>query len=306
MRAREGAGDALPAPRDGAAAPRRARAADAQAGARAGRPWSASAPAGRWRTARAEAERESGRALAEAIELYTKALGYDAECVDAHRGLADLYWGRARHAEAERRPALQIYYEALVTEHDQGRYAALLRADARLSLSTNPPGAHVTVYRYVERDRVLAAADERYLGRTPVQRGAARSRAATSSSSRPRATATCATRCVLGRGAHHTGEVNLYTNEEIGEDFVYVPGGVAILGGDPDAYEPLPRQELDVAGLRHRALPGDDARVLRVPRRPGARAIRRSPTSAPRTTSAARSARTAAPRRERASGSRTR
>src|SRR5580692_6319340 len=45
----------------------------------------------------AEAERESGRALAEAIELYTKALGYDAECAEAHRGLAELYWGGAGH-----------------------------------------------------------------------------------------------------------------------------------------------------------------------------------------------------------------
>ena len=116
-----------------------------------------------------EAERESGRALAEAIELYTKALGYDAECAEAHRGLADLYWGRARQAEAERRPPVQIYYEALVTDHDQGRYAALLRADASLSLSTNPPGANVTVYRYVERDRVLTPSDERYLGRTPIE-----------------------------------------------------------------------------------------------------------------------------------------
>ena len=39
--------------------------------------------------------------------------------------------------------------------------------------------------------------------------------------------------------------MNLYTNEEIGDGYVYVPGGVAILGGDPDAIEPLPRQEVD-------------------------------------------------------------
>jgi serine/threonine-protein kinase len=193
----------------------------------------------------AEAERESGRALAEAIELYTKALGYDAECTEAHRGLADLYWGRARQAEAERRPPTQIYYEALVTDHDQGRYAALLRADARLSLATNPPGAHVTVYRYAERDRVLAPTDERYLGRTPVQEV----RLDPGSYLVVIKAAGCRDvryPVLLGRGAHHTAEVNLYTNEEIGEDFVYVPGGVTVLGGDPDAYESLLRQEVDV------------------------------------------------------------
>ncbi|HEY8039440.1 MAG TPA: SUMF1/EgtB/PvdO family nonheme iron enzyme [Polyangiaceae bacterium] len=192
-----------------------------------------------------EAERESGRAMAEAIELYTKALGYDAECVDAHRGLADLYWGRARQAEIERRPAVQIYFEALVTDHDQGRYAALLRADASLSLSTSPPGAHVTVYRYAERDRVLMPTDERYLGRTPLHDV----RLDPGSYLVIIKVAGCRDvryPVLLARGAHHAAEVNLYTNEEIGEDFVYVPGGVAILGGDPDAIEPLPRQETAV------------------------------------------------------------
>jgi serine/threonine-protein kinase len=193
----------------------------------------------------AEAERDSGRALAEAIELYTKALGYDAECVDAHRGLADLYWGRARQAESERRPAVQIYYEALVTDHDQGKYAALLRADARLSLATNPPGAHVTVYRYAERDRVLVPTDERYLGRTPVKE------VRLDPGSYLLVVKAAGYRDVrypvsLSRGSHHTGEVNLYTNEEIGDDFVYVPGGLGVLGGDPDAYGSLPRQEVDV------------------------------------------------------------
>jgi serine/threonine-protein kinase len=193
----------------------------------------------------AAAERESGRVLAEAIELYTKALGYDAECVGAHLGLAEIYWARARRAEIERQPAEQIYFEALVTDHDQGKYAALLRADARLSLETNPPGANVTVYRYVERDRVLVPTDERYLGRTPVQEVRLDPgsyvvlirRAGSRDVRYP---------VLLARGGHHRAEVNLYTNEEVGDEYVYVPGGVAIVGGDPEAYEPLPRQELAV------------------------------------------------------------
>ena len=192
-----------------------------------------------------EAERESGRALAEAIELYTKALGYDAECAEAHRGLADLYWGRARQAEAERRPPLQIYYEALVTDHDQGRYAALLRADASLSLSTNPPGANVTVYRYVERDRVLTASDERYLGRTPIQ-GVRLDPGSYLVVIKAAGYRDVRYPLLLTRGAHQTAEVNLYTSEEIGEEFVYVPGGLTPLGGDGDAIEPLPRQEVSV------------------------------------------------------------
>jgi serine/threonine protein kinase/formylglycine-generating enzyme required for sulfatase activity len=193
----------------------------------------------------AEAERESGRALAEAIELYTKALGYDAECAEAHRGLADLYWGRARQAEAERRPPVQIYYEALVTDHDQGRYAALLRADASLSLTTNPPGAHVTVYRYAGRDRVLVATDERYLGRTPID-GVRLDPGSYLVLIKAAGYRDVRYPVLLTRGAQHSAEVNLYTSDEIGEDFVYVPGGSLVIGGDVDAIEPLPRQEASV------------------------------------------------------------
>jgi serine/threonine-protein kinase len=49
---------------------------------------------------------------------------------------------------------------------------------------------------------------------------------------------------LLGRGTHHAGDVNLYSDEEIGEGFVYVPGGVALRGGDLEAYEALPRGEV--------------------------------------------------------------
>lgn len=194
----------------------------------------------------AEAERESGRALAEAIELYTKALGYDAECAEAHRGLADLYWGRARHAEAERRPAVQVYFEALVTDHDQGKYAALLRAEATVSIATNPPGANVVVYRYAERDRILVATDERYLGRTPiteVRLDPGSYLLVLKAAGYPDVRYPV----LLSRGGHHRVDVNLYTSEEIGEGFILVPGGPAILGGDPEAIAPLPRQEADVA-----------------------------------------------------------
>jgi len=193
----------------------------------------------------AEAERESGRALAEAIELYTKALGYDAECVDAHRGLADLYWGSARRAETDRQPAVQVYYEALVTDHDQGKYAALLRAEARVSIATNPPGANVVIYRYAERDRVLVPTDERYLGRTPiadVRLDPGSYLLVLKAAGYPDVRYPI----VLARSAHHAAEVNLYTSEEIGDGYVYVPGGAAILGGDPEAIEPLLRQEYSV------------------------------------------------------------
>jgi len=202
----------------------------------------------------AEADREGALALAQAIELYTKALGYDAECQPAHRGLAELYWSRAISAEAERRPATQIYYEALVLEHDDGRFGAMIRADARLSLGSNPPGAQVFAQRFTEQDRVLVPGTERLLGRTPLvdvrldpgsyvivlkAPGFRDVRYPVS----------------LGRGARHEGSVNLYREDEIGQGFVYIPGGTVTLGGDPDAIDPIPRQEVVVGDFALAELP---------------------------------------------------
>lgn len=188
---------------------------------------------------------EAGRALASAIESYKNALEYDPAHEAAHRGLADLYWLRARAAAAEKRRATEVYYEALVRQHDDGSYESLLTAPAHLSVSSNPAGAEVVVRRYEERDRVLVPGLARSLGRTPIldveldpgsylvvleAPGCAETRYPV----------------LLSRGARHVAEVNLYTDDEIGEGFVYVPGGVVILGDDPNANDGLPRQEIYV------------------------------------------------------------
>src|SRR5262249_13803508 len=113
-------------------------------------------------------ERDQARAVAEAIELYTKALAYDPDFGPARGGLADLYWSRAVEADAKRSMAQQIYYEALVTEFDDGRYAALMKADAALSVDASLPGAVVVAHPYTEKDRVLVKGEPRYLGRAPL------------------------------------------------------------------------------------------------------------------------------------------
>jgi serine/threonine-protein kinase len=193
-----------------------------------------------------KAEREAQVALARAIELYTAALGYDPQLDEAHKGLADLYWARARAMEEQRRPAAQAHYEALVAEHDVlGDYAPTIHAGARLSLRTAPVGAHVIARRFFERDRTLVPGDEVYLGMTPVVEAKleAGSWLLTLKAAGFR---DVRVPLLLGRGAHHDADVNLYTDDEIGAGFVYVPGGAAILGGDPEAYEPVVRRQAQV------------------------------------------------------------
>ena len=193
----------------------------------------------------AAVERDQARAMAEAIDLYTKALAYEPDLAEARSGLADLYWLRAVQADQDRQQAARVYYEALVSEFDVGRYAALLKADAALSIESNPPGAAVLAYRYVEKDRVLVAGEEQFLGRTPLVEARLApgsyliilNRAGYRDTRYP---------VLLSRGSHHRGTVNLYTDAEIGEGFVYVPGGPFIAGGDTEANEPLRRAEIDV------------------------------------------------------------
>jgi serine/threonine protein kinase/formylglycine-generating enzyme required for sulfatase activity len=190
-------------------------------------------------------EREQAAAMAQAIELYTKSLAYDPELVVARAGLADLYWSRAIEAEAERRPALQVYYEALVAEYDVGRYAAMLRAEASLSLESSAPGAVVMAYRYVESDRVLVPVDQRYLGRTPLREIHLAPGSYLLILRHPRFR-DVRYPVLLTRGEHHRAMVNLYTDEEIGENFVYIPGGSFIAGGDLQAPSTLPRMTVDL------------------------------------------------------------
>ncbi len=190
-------------------------------------------------------ERDQAVAMAEAIDLYTKALAYDPVSVEARARLADLYWQRAIEAEADRQPMLQAYYEALVLEFDVGAYATLLRSDALVSIDSDPPGAMVTAHRWVERDRVLVPEDLGVLGRTPIVEARLApgsylfvlKRAGYRDVRYP---------ALLRRGEHHDADVNLYTDAEIGEGFVYVPGGPFIAGGDLRAPSSLPRGEHDV------------------------------------------------------------
>jgi serine/threonine-protein kinase len=195
--------------------------------------------------AAAAAEREAALALAETIELYTKALGYDAESAEAHAGLAELYWTNARVAEKQRQEATQIYYEALVIDHDDGHYASLLKADAALSLQSDPPGALVTAQRYVERDRVLVAGEPRVLGQTPLVDVTLAPGSYLITLRHPGYRDTRYP-VLLHRGERHEALVNLYRDEEIGEGFIYVPAGRVLLGGDPEAIDPIPRREVEV------------------------------------------------------------
>ncbi len=202
-----------------------------------------------------QADREGARKLAEAMELYTQALGYDPACEQAHQGLAELYLAQAKRAAEERRTATRIHYETLALRHDVGgQCAELLSAPAGLSLITNPPGAQATLYRYEERDRRLVCGDPRPIGVTPLEANGL-GPGSHLVVLRKAGFRDVRVPLLLERGQRSELDINLYRDDQIGEGFVYIPGGPARIGGDPDAPTSLPGQTVTVPDFAIQTFP---------------------------------------------------
>jgi len=201
------------------------------------------------------AESAERRAVQEDIaaqqELYA-ALRLDPVHQDAHAALVTLYLERHRLAERQRdsngalrsRMGAEQHLKELDEAHPRrssGR--AYLRGDGSLTLYTEPAGAYVEVYRYVERRRRLVLEHVRDLGPTPLvsaplERGSYR-----------------LTLRAVGRAVvHYPVEIPRSGRWDPGgrpvwlppagclaEDEVYVPAGPFYCGGDEDqAYNNLP------------------------------------------------------------------
>ncbi|MBK7583166.1 MAG: SUMF1/EgtB/PvdO family nonheme iron enzyme [Myxococcales bacterium] len=192
-----------------------------------------------------EIDKEEARELAHASERFAQALGYDRESELVRRRMAELYWNQADRCERRRDEPGQIYYEELVREYDDGTYVAKLTAKATLSVDSHVRGADVIAHRLGERDRILRPDAGQLLGTTPVvdvtlEPGSwllVLRKAGYRDVRYP---------VLARRGERFEATVNLYTDEEIGDGMVYVPGGSSLVGGDPEAFEPLPRQMVEV------------------------------------------------------------
>jgi serine/threonine-protein kinase len=193
-------------------------------------------------TARRLGEESEHHAMT-ALRLYTQALAHLPDSLEARAGVADYY--RRKSLDAERRgdERERSFTEAMMLEYDDGRYAPLVNAPARLSVSTDPPGAQVVLYRYAERTRRLWPVDERVLGTTPLQ-------ALTLEPGsyllvlRSPGCAEVRYPVVCKRGQHHEALVRLFPAAAVGDDFVHVPAGTFLMGGDPEALNAMPRREV--------------------------------------------------------------
>ena len=140
-------------------------------------------------------------------------------------------WGDRLAVAERRRESADIAYARVMVERYSGEP---LKSVGTLSLRSDPPGAEVLLFRYEARDGVLTPVDERPLGQTPV-----------AAAPYPEGSYLCILKkhgfrdtrypVQIRRGRRWDGEVRLRTDEEIGEDFVYVPAGPFVYGEGKEA-----------------------------------------------------------------------
>jgi len=209
-----------------------------------------------------ELERDAALGEVEWLQQLRSALNVEPHLPEAHERLADYYRERLLRAEARRDADGAAQCEVLLRAHDRGKHAVFLAGTGAVTLLTDPPGAKVTLYRYVEEHRRLVPKLVRELGRTPIVAEALPHGSyllIAELEGRPPVRYPV----LVERGEHWDGvppgerdayAIPIPTSEELGDDLVYVPAGWFWSGGDPQAAESLPRRKIwvdDFFSARH-------------------------------------------------------
>jgi formylglycine-generating enzyme required for sulfatase activity len=122
-----------------------------------------------WARARSQGT-EAERGLVDAARLYEVALAQDPSRDDVRNRLGEVLYERALLAERDGRQAQRDELLQRLRLYDpQGTWMGLWGQPMRLGLVTRPPGAHVRVARYEDRDGLRVAGEPRAIGATPLR-----------------------------------------------------------------------------------------------------------------------------------------
>ncbi len=186
------------------------------------------------------------------LQTLRSALNVSPDQPQAHARLADHYRAELQAAEEARDPQAIARCEALLRDHDRGEHAAFLSGIGAVTLVTDPPGAQVTLHKYVPYGRRLVTEEVGDLGVTPL-REIALEKGSYLLEIRMEGCDLVRYPVHIERGAHWDGirpgdsepfPIWLPPEGTLGPDEVYVPAGWFLAGGDPEAAEGLPRQRV--------------------------------------------------------------
>jgi formylglycine-generating enzyme required for sulfatase activity len=183
-----------------------------------------------------DARRQVGKARKQATKAWAETLRYleaalvSEEGNETARAALALVWG-VRLAEAEQQGNREEaeFAQDMMRRFDNGALARVIYGEGSLSLTSDPPGADVTLHRYEDHLEILKEGPGRSLGRTP-----------SGIVDLPMGSYLCILRkpgfrdvrypVHVTRNRSWTGHVRMRTDAEIGEGFVYVPGGPFVYG----------------------------------------------------------------------------
>ncbi|ACY18520.1 bifunctional serine/threonine-protein kinase/formylglycine-generating enzyme family protein [Haliangium ochraceum] len=189
-----------------------------------------------------EARRQLTETASDVVAVLTEALGFERENRSALELLADYYYDRFRDAEKLQNAEEVDFFGKLVAKYHGGKYSRALSGEGSLALRSDPPGAEVALYRLEEQQLIMVPVLEETLGQTPVEPVPLPMGSYLVVLSKPGYRA-LRYPVYISRNRNWSGEVRLYRDDEIGPDFVHIPGGPFIQGGDPHGGWSLPRSE---------------------------------------------------------------
>ena len=195
-----------------------------------------------------EFEAQMHQQFAAASQALMASIGFDPDNDQASNELARLYWSKLRSAEEENDEGGVIYYRGLVEAYNRGLFDEHLRGEGRVVVRSDPPGATVTAAQYLEIDQQLTTLMEEELGRTPLNnilvQGGRWMVTVHLDGYRP-----VLVPAKVDRGEVTDIAVRFFREEEIGQHFLYVPGGRFIQGGDEACASARHRRMVEVGEL---------------------------------------------------------
>jgi len=198
-----------------------------------------------------EIEPERASLFGRAIGGAERALAQDPGSGAARAFLARAYWSRFLAAELAGDRADMRYYSERAEEYDDGDLADARRGEGALTLRTDPPGAEVVCERFDRRGYVWPLVERTSLGVTPLEAVPMAMGSYRLTIRSPGKRDTIYPVHITRRRHWSSGPepLPLFSDEEIGAAFVYVPAGRFLCGADPEAKDPLPTAEPHVDGF---------------------------------------------------------
>ncbi len=184
-----------------------------------------------------DADAEIRRAYAETLAKYLSAVGADSANATARNALARFYLSEYERAESRGDSGSLVLAESLARFWDAPSVAGPLAREGTVSIESDPHGAVISAHRYV-------AGPDRRLVEEPV--------AWSPGTKLPGGSYLFVLRMpgyrdarvpvFVGRSTAFSEKIVLLKEDEIGAEFVYVPSGPFLMGGDAQAYSAVPRQ----------------------------------------------------------------